>query len=77
MVKDEKARRVGDITLMALANLMGAIVDTMQEADVPNDTIHHFLDRLQEMNELTLWGSPAKFIDGLIVVIKRTVPDND
>lgn len=77
MVKDRKARAGNHFTIVALANIVAMLVDTMREADVPNDVVHHFLDGLERMNALTLVGSAADFMDFLVVTLRGTVPGND
>lgn len=77
MGKDTKARRGNVLTVMALANLMAAIVDTMREAEVPDDLVHTFLDRLERMNALTLSGTAAHIMSDFVGVIRGTVPAND
>ena len=47
MAKDRKARELGHLTLGALGIVMGSVVDTMRAADVPNDLVHVYLDRLE------------------------------
>ncbi|MEH3105503.1 MAG: hypothetical protein PGN12_16580 [Sphingomonas phyllosphaerae] len=45
--------------LVALANLVAVIVDTMRNAQVPNEVVHHFIDELAELNAITLNGEPT------------------
>lgn len=77
MVKDKKARERAHNAMIAWANLVGSIVLTLREVDVPNDRIHSFLDKLEEANDMTLWGREAAFAESLIEVIRQIVPDND
>jgi len=77
MGKDKQARQEGRITVMALANLIGALVDTMQDEGMPPSTVLGFLDRLDRMNEVTLWGRPAEIMSGIAQVLRRTVATND
>ena len=77
MVKDRRARAGNYFTTVALANIVAVIVDTMREADVPNDIVHHFIDELERLNALTLHGSPAEFMAFLTETLRGTVPHND
>lgn len=77
MGKDKAARAEGRITVLALANLIGALVDTMQEEGVAPNTVLSFIDRLDRMNEATLWGRPAEVMSGIAQVLRRTVATND
>lgn len=62
---------------MAIANLIAAITDTMRTAEVPGEIVHGFLDRLERMNAVTLWGTPAELLGDIVDVVRRTVPGND
>ena len=73
MGKDKKARQHGQMTALALANLLAAIVDAMDDAAVPPLIFHRFLDRLDDLNQLQLWGDPLEFMDMVITVMRRTV----
>lgn len=77
MAKDGKARHRNRITVMALANMIAAIVDTMREADVPNGIVHGFLDNLERMNVLTLSGQPGMLMAEFVEIVRATVPSND
>ena len=77
MAKDKKARNEGRVTVMALANLIAAIVDTMREAEVGSDVIHGFLHRLDHLNAVTLSGIADAIMVDLIDVVRSTVPAND
>lgn len=63
--------------MLALANLIGALVDTMQEEGVAPNTVLRFIDRLDRMNEATLWGRPAEVMSEIAQVLRRTVATND
>ncbi len=77
MVKDRKARRGNVMTTVALANLVAVLVDTMRQADVPNDTVHHFLSELEQLNKETLYGGAAEFMSFLTGVLRGAVASND
>ena len=77
MVKDKKAREGAQNAMIAWANLVGSIVLTLRDAGVPNHHVHSFLDRLEESSELTLWGHDGVFVEDLIGVIRKMLPDND
>lgn len=62
---------------MALANLVATLVDTMRNADLPNDVIHQFLDRLESLNGMTLSGEPSIVMDDVVEIVRRSVPTND
>lgn len=77
MGKDRKARIQGRVTVIALANLVAALVDTMRECRVANDVVHSFLDRFDEMNWVSLSGQPAEVMDEIIGIVRAAVPSND
>jgi hypothetical protein len=77
MAKDKYARHENRVTVMALGNLIAALVDTMRAADVPNDVVHDFLDKLERLNGFTLFGDAGDVMDEIVDVVRRTVPDND
>jgi hypothetical protein len=39
--------------------------------------VHAFLDNLDRLNELTLYGTVSMVMTDLVDVIRETVPDND
>lgn len=77
MGKDKRARAEVHITVMAIANLIAAIVDTMRNADMPPHAVFGFLDELERLNGITLWGAPGLVLDEIIHVVRRSVPSND
>jgi hypothetical protein len=77
MAKDKQAREHSRLTACALANLLAAIVDAMADAELPPSVIHRFLGRLDDLNQLQLWGEPLDFMDTVIAVLRRTVACND
>lgn len=77
MVKDRKARANNRITVMAIANMLAALVDAMREAQVGNDVIHVFLDSFERMNTLTLTGPAWSILSEFVDVVRATVPSND
>lgn len=77
MAKDRKARAENHVTVMALANLLACIVDAMREADVPNDIVHSFLDRLEHINAITLSGLAGEIMSDFVAIVRGTVPGND
>ena len=77
MAKDKKARAETHVTVMALANMLAAMVDAMLDVGVPNDVIHDFLDRLTALNALSLSGMPAAIMGDFVDVIRGTVAGND
>jgi hypothetical protein len=77
MAKDRKARSDNQITVIALGNMLAAIVDAMRGADVPNDVVRQFLDRLDHLNALTLSGIPGAIMSDVIEIVRGSVPSND
>jgi predicted nucleic acid-binding protein len=77
MVKDRKARRQNQVTALAVGNMIAALVDTMMREDLGNDVAHHFLDRLQDLNSMTLHGPALFILDDIVDVVRGTVPVND
>lgn len=77
MVKDRKARREGEVTVMALANLYAALVDTMRAVGLPHGMIHAFLDELERLNAITNSGRLGAILDEMVEVVRATVPSND
>jgi hypothetical protein len=77
MAKDKKARELGHMTLAAIGIVMGSIVDVMKGADIPNDVVHLYLDRLEEGFETVLWGDAQAIMYGLVDVLRTNVPSND
>lgn len=77
MAKDRKARNEVRLTVIAIANVIAAIVDTMRDGNVPNDVIHTFLDRLERMNQATMEGVAGMVLADVVEIIRGTVPDND
>ncbi|WP_342249364.1 hypothetical protein [Sphingomonas sp. OTU376] len=77
MAKDKKARRMGVMTISALGVALGAVIDAMKMADVPNDVAHHFLDQLEDGFEAMLSGEAQAIMLGLVKVLRGSVADND
>lgn len=77
MRKDKKARRANEMTVVALGNLVAVIVDTMRNAQVPNEVVHHFIDELADLNAITLNGEAADFMAYIANVLRGSVPVND
>jgi hypothetical protein len=77
MARDKKAREFGDLTLGAIGIVIGSIVDTMQAADVPNDTIHAFLDRLEDGFQEVLYGPACDAMLILVRILRGHLADND
>ncbi len=75
--KDKIARERAHNAMIAWANLVASIVLTLRDTEVPNGHIHSFLDKIEESNEMTLWGREGAFAEDLISVIRTMVPDND
>lgn len=65
------------MTLSAIGVTLGAIVDALRAADVPNDVTHHFLDRLEDGFEEVLRGETQAIMLGLVIVLRGAVADND
>ncbi len=65
------------MTVMAIANLIAAIVDTMRNAQMPPEAVHGFLDELDRLNDITMWGTPLIVLEEIIEVVRRSVPSND
>lgn len=65
------------MTVVALANLVAVIVDTMRNAQVPNEVVHHFIDELAGLNAITLTGEAADFMAYIANVLRGSVPVND
>jgi hypothetical protein len=77
MAKDKKARELGHVTLEAIGVVMGSIVDTMRAADVPNDVIHTYIDKLEEGFAEVLWGEALAIMFSLVDVLRSGVASND
>ncbi|MFC3579108.1 hypothetical protein [Sphingomonas hylomeconis] len=77
MAKDKQAREHSRLTACALANVLAAIVDAMGDAELPPMAIHRFLHRLDDLNQLQLWGEPLEFMETVICVLRRSVASND
>lgn len=77
MAKDSTARAEGRITVLALGNLTAAIVDAMQDAGLPPGSAHRFIDRLEQLNQMTLWGRPAEVMLCITATLRRSVASND
>lgn len=77
MAKDRKSRAFGYMTISALGVALGAIIDAMKMADVPNDVTHHFLDRLEDGFDEVLHGEALAIMIGLVLVLRGNVADND
>lgn len=77
MAKDKKARAQNDMTVTALANVVAALIDTMQNTGLPPRLVLGFLDELERMNALTIQGRAADFLSFLVDVLRSTVPSND
>jgi len=77
MAKDKYARHENRVTVMAIGNLIAALVDTMRAADVPNGIVHDFLDKLERLNGFTLFGDAGEVMDEIIDVVRGSVPSND
>lgn len=73
MVKDRKARQGVENVMCAWANLVGATIEALKQADVPECYIHYFLDRLELANDATLVGAEAEFAAGLIPLFRRMI----
>ena len=65
------------MTAAALANLMAVLVDTMGDAGLPPPVILRFLDRLDSLNEMQLWGEPLEFLEMVVGILRRSVASND
>ncbi len=77
MAKDKRARRENRVTVTAMANILAALIDSMRAAGVSNDVAHGFLDRLDDLNGMTLSGYPAMLMADFVVVMRCTVASND
>jgi hypothetical protein len=77
MMKDRKARRDNRLTVLALANMIAAIVDTLVEEGVGNSVAHGFLDRLETLNEQSVHGPALHILADMIDIVRATVPVND
>lgn len=77
MVKDRKARNEARLSVIAIANVVAAIVDTMRDGGVPNDITKRFLDGLDALNRSTIWGAAGSILHDVVTIIRETVPDND
>ncbi|MFC3422604.1 hypothetical protein ACFSTI_29410 [Rhizorhabdus histidinilytica] len=63
--------------MCAYANLIGATIEALQKAEVPDAYTHYFLDRLELANEATLVGAEAEFAAHLIELFRRVVSEAD
>lgn len=77
MAKDKRARAEIVETMVAWANLVGAITDTLVAEEYGNDAAHAFLDRLESVNMLTMDGRSGRFCRSVVAAIRVTVPVND
>ncbi|WP_260597836.1 hypothetical protein [Sphingomonas endolithica] len=77
MAKDKHAREQNRLTACALANLLAAIVDAMGDAELPPSVIHRFLSRLDDLNQMQLWGESLEFMELVVNVLRRSVACND
>ncbi len=78
MGKDKRARADNRLTAIALANLVAAIVDTMQNTDLPDSIVHHFLDELDRLNTRMLPPAGAgAFMHFITDVLRGEVVAND
>jgi hypothetical protein len=62
---------------IAWANLLGAIVLTMQDEGVGADVIHRFLDHLDTANVTVLEGRMLAFVLHVTDEFRTMVPSND
>ena len=63
--------------MVAWANLVGAIVQTLKEAEAPNSFIHQLLDNLDEANASALSDRGQEFALDITGVFRLMVPGND
>lgn len=77
MARDKKSRAMGYMTLSALGVSLGAIIDSLRAADVPNDVTHYFLNRLEDGFEGVLRGEARAIMLGLVIVLRGAVAGND
>lgn len=77
MGKDKQARDRNRMTFFALANLVAALVDAMDETGVDRFTIHTFLDRFDRLNHFGLDGEPREFMTGIVDAVRRSLACND
>lgn len=75
--EDPIARDMAQTALVAWANLVGTLVATMREADVPTDLIHGVLDRIERANEATIAKPGRDFLRPLLETVRETLPSND
>ena len=62
---------MGFLSISALGVMMGAIVDAMGTAQVPDEAVHHFLDQLEEGFSQVLYGETQTLMLGLVFVLRR------
>lgn len=65
------------MTFFALANLVVALVDAMDETGVDRFTIIAFLDRFDRLNHFGLAGEPQEFMSEIVGVVRRSMACND
>ena len=58
------------MTLAALGVVMGSIVDTMRAADLPNDVVHAFIDRLDDGFGSVLLGDALGIMYELVDILR-------
>ena len=63
--------------MFAWANLVGAIIDTMGAAGIPNLLIHSFLDQLDDANRTVLRGNAREAYLATCAVHRQNLPSND
>ena len=69
---DQTARDMANAAFFAWGNLLGTIVDTMGQADVPESLIHDFLDRLCEANESVLREPYRQGYHSIVRVVRES-----
>ncbi|MDR6850333.1 hypothetical protein [Sphingomonas sp. BE137] len=63
--------------MFAWANLVGAIIDTMGAAGVPNLLIHSFLDQIEEANRACVPERAREAYLATTAVLRDGMPSND
>lgn len=74
---DEEHAPFDGNAMFAWANLVGAIVDTLESARVPNALIHQFLDRIDDANAQSLRGSAREAYARTIAAHRESIASND
>jgi hypothetical protein len=77
MGKDKRARRRGEMNMAMWGIIVGAAVDTMRAARIPNCLVHYFLDQVEDGTDAVLCERPHEQAITMIDAVRVSVPSND